>query len=49
MHTIMIVHSQVNIIVCLKVYMLCKKHNFSNNPVYMDTSEIRLLMGLVIL
>jgi hypothetical protein len=30
------------------MYMLCKNNNFPINPVYMDTSEIRLPDGTLI-
>lgn len=35
----------VRLIIVKNVSMLWKMNDFSNNPVYMDTSEIRL-MGL---
>jgi diphthamide synthase subunit DPH2 len=39
------VDSLVNIIVHLGHVLLCKKNNFPNNYVYMDTSQIWLLDG----
>lgn len=43
-HHVIVVDSQGNIIV-ENISMLCKKYDFCNNPVYMDTSEIRLPDG----
>lgn len=43
-----IVNSQINIIVQINIYMLCKKNNFPNNPADIDPFEIRLFDGLLI-